>query len=49
MFQIIYKVADGEPWKRREDNLYESLEEAVEQACAYLWDGYITQIEEIEQ
>jgi hypothetical protein len=49
MFQIIYKVADSDPWKRREDNLYDTLEEAVEQAGAYLWDGYITQIEEIEE
>jgi hypothetical protein len=49
MFQIIYKVADSDPWKRRDCNLYDTLEEAVEQSAAYLWDGYITQIEEIEE
>jgi hypothetical protein len=48
MYQIIYKAADNEAWRRREDNLYETLEEAVEQAAAYLWEGYIVQVEETE-
>ena len=47
MYQLLYKVSDLDQWKT--EQTYSDISKALDNARDWLEDGYIVQINEIEE